>query len=136
MATTELVTKTGKNDMLYGTFASATQITKYGFMGIGTNGGSYNTTDLSLGQECNVTDNLGYARVTTTNTFETETNDVKLEGVFDINNITNDTTINEVGICDTSDLGETTNWFCLCKISPITKNSNAQLRIVITVTVV
>lgn len=135
MTDSTVPTVTGKRHMLFNNFTSEVTVPKYGYMGAGTFDSTFTENSAGLGSECSPDIHLGYARVTTTNTFDDNVAKVTVEGLFEKENITNSTTIKEVGVTDNKTLNQGT-WFCLCRIPDMVKNSSARMRVVMNISVI
>lgn len=126
------VLKTGKNNLLATGFTGITA-NEFGYMAFGKS--TITPTEsgtTALGQECSSSDG-SYTRVSLVNTADTDNRRVTSEAILPTTNVTNSTTITEVGICDTSTLSSGI-FFCVCQIPPITKNSDKSVTITITTT--
>lgn len=129
----KVVTDDGKNNLLYTSFAGGIGAQAFGYGAAGKS--TTDPTGLSEGldDECSSQDG-DYSRVPLSNIVDTNLNRIRMEMIFDTTNITNTTEINEIGIVDRETLLEGI-FFCICRIPMMTKNSDNQLRIVITATI-
>jgi hypothetical protein len=118
MTETQIIIDDGKNNLLNTGFTGtgSSLANSFSLMAAGKSTNSYDSDSHGLGAECTSADG---------NYFD-------IEGIFDTTNITNTTTITEIGIVDNQDPG---TFYCLCQLPPMTKNSSNQLRIVVTVLV-
>lgn len=130
----QVVTRLGKNNLLYTGFSGSIGAEPFGFIAAGKGTTDPTEESDSLDAECSSQDgNYSRAQLTTID-FDEQLSRVILEGIFPIENITTDTTINQIGIVNTSTLLQGI-FFCICRIPPMTKNGDNQLRVVVTATI-
>lgn len=133
MTSEGVVTVKGKISLLKCTLKDAnTTASQFGYMALGI--GDFSDNPTQLGSECS-TQQEGYHRVAISVDFDELTSTATVTGIFEADNVTNATPITEVGICDDANTLEG-NFFCLCKVPTMYKDSTARLKIVINVAVV
>jgi hypothetical protein len=133
MTETQIIIDDGKNNLLNTGFTGtgSSLANSFSLMAAGKSTNSYDSDSHGLGAECTSADG-NYFRAPISITPYPTLNRIDIEGIFDTTNITNTTTITEIGIVDNQDPG---TFYCLCQLPPMTKNSSNQLRIVVTVLV-
>jgi hypothetical protein len=124
---TNVITDDGKNNLLNVGFGLGGSPFLYMAVGVGTEAPTNAST--ALNSECTIT-NGDYSRVTLINTADTDEFMIVSEGTFLTTNITNNTTIREIGIVDTDTLEEGVFW-CICQVADTVKDSTKQVKFTI-----
>jgi hypothetical protein len=130
MSEATVITNDGKNNVLELAFANtAIAGVQFGYMALGKMQGVYDPTSTSLGEECGAGDG-DYQRVDIVPVLNPTDNTISLSGTFDMTNITNATTITEVGIV-TQPTGSSVGdiWFCLSQTPQTIKDGTASLTV-------
>lgn len=130
MVYTEVITKDGIEKIMQASFLQAVSAgDRFGYMAVGTQDGDFTTESQVLHSECNPVNHPGYERVATTNTITKATGTVKIEGLFDVDNIATvgTTDIKEIGLVNEQALG-TGVFLTLAEIPAMPKSQDLQLR--------
>lgn len=127
MTYSQVITNNGKYNLLLTGFTSGAFPFSLMAAGKGTIN-TYDPTTNALINECTSADgNYSQAAITITQTANAIMS-IDIEAIFDTTNITNATTITEVGIVNSEG-----QFFCLCQLPAMDKTSSNQLRVVVTV---
>ena len=95
--------------------------TPFQFMAVGKGLTAPDKESISLNQECGPSDGE-YSRVAIETTIYPDKFMAKSVGIFPVDNITESTTITEIGLVNTDVIG-TGDFWCICQVEPTEKDS-------------